>query len=154
MKMVISVGSNLEDPEAQVDRALDWIAEEFDLIAASSIYRTSPVGVTDQPEFRNAVAIIDAQGRTPREVLDSLHELEARAGRVRDVRWGPRTLDLDLIIADDVISDDPACTLPHPRAHERAFVLLPWLEIDPDAYLPGRGPIAGLVAGASGEVEQ
>jgi 2-amino-4-hydroxy-6-hydroxymethyldihydropteridine diphosphokinase len=153
MRMVISVGSNLEDPEGQVDRALDRLESEFDLVAASSIYRTSPVGVTDQPEFRNAVAIID-DDRPPHEVLSLLHVIESEAGRKRDVRWGPRTLDLDLIVAGEIVSDDPNCLLPHPRAHERAFVLMPWSEIEPDAVIPGRGPIAALLESAEGSVAQ
>jgi 2-amino-4-hydroxy-6-hydroxymethyldihydropteridine diphosphokinase len=153
MRMVISVGSNLEDPEGQVDRALDRLEQEFDLIAASSIYRTSPVGITDQPEFRNAVAIIE-DARPPQEVLSILHLIEAEAGRRRDVRWGPRTLDLDLIVAGETVSDDPACLLPHPRAHERAFVLMPWVEIEPDAVIPGRGSVAALLEGAEGSVTQ
>jgi 2-amino-4-hydroxy-6-hydroxymethyldihydropteridine diphosphokinase len=153
MRMVISVGSNLQDPEEQVDRALDRLEQVFDVVAASSIYRTSPVGLTDQPEFRNAVVIIDDE-RSPGEVLAKLHSIEQEAGRTRDVRWGPRTLDLDLIVAGETMSDDPECLLPHPRAHERAFVLMPWLEIEPEAVIPGRGPVALLLKSAAGSVAQ
>jgi len=81
----------------------------------------------------------------PRDVLRTLHEIEAQEGRVRDVRWGPRTLDLDIIIAGDTVSDDPDLSLPHPRAHERAFVLVPWHEVEPDAVLGDHGPIKALV---------
>lgn len=152
MKMVIAVGSNLENPELQVEHALDRLSILFDLVAASPIYRTQPLGVTDQPEFRNAVAIIEDE-RTPKDVLHVLHEIEADAGRERSIRWGPRTLDLDLIVAGDIRSDDPDCLLPHPRAHERAFVLVPWNDIDPDAVLPGYGSVRELIKGAMGEVE-
>lgn len=151
MRMVISIGSNLDNPATQVERAIERLADEFTLIASSSIYRTSPVGRIDQPEFRNAIAIIEDE-REPREVLSRLHALEQEAGRIRDERWGPRTLDLDLISVDSVTSADPTCTLPHPRASERAFVLLPWLEIEPDAELPGHGSVRALLEHADGEV--
>lgn len=151
MKMVISVGSNLEDPTVQVQRALERLGDEFTVLATSSIYRTSPVGVEGQPEYRNAVVIIDDK-RTPADVLRVLQQIEGEAGRVRSEKWAARTLDLDLIVADEIVSDDPFCTLPHPRAHERAFVLIPWAEIDAEASIPGRGPIRELAATSVGEV--
>lgn len=151
MRMVISIGSNLADPQAQAEGAIERLADEFTLLARSSLYRTSPVGRTDQPEFCNAVAIIDSDLH-PNEVLQRLHAIEASAGRVRDERWGPRVLDLDLIAVGDLVIDDPRCRLPHPRAHERAFVLVPWAEIDADAVLPGRGPILDLIPYAEGSV--
>lgn len=140
MKMVISVGSNLDDPLAQVDQAIEKIARNFTLVTQSSRYRTAPVGGPDQPPFINAVVIIETTLCAP-EVLKSLHSIEESAGRTRDVRWGPRTLDLDLINIDGLRSDDPTCTLPHPRAHQRAFVLIPWLEVDPEARLEGMGKV-------------
>lgn len=149
--MVIAIGSNLDDPQFQVERAIDHLRATFEVEAVSCIYRTAPVGVIEQPDFCNAVAVIDDE-RPARAVLDVLHEIESKAGRVRDLRWGPRTLDLDLIVAGDEISSDPECTLPHPRAHERAFVLQPWAEIEPDAVLPGHGPIVSLLATAQGQV--
>lgn len=149
--MVISVGANLEDPHSQVRRAMERLRDEFEVVALSSIYRTTPVGRTDQPEFCNAIVLID-DDRSPHEVLHLLHGIEDAAGRVRSERWGPRVLDLDLVIAGDIVSDDPACTLPHPRAHERAFVLVPWAEIDPDAEIPGHGRVRSLIAHSEGEV--
>ena len=147
MEYVIAVGANLGDASTVVDHALASLAAHLDgdLVSRSSLYSTSPVGVVDQPDFVNAVAIIDT-ALQPREVLARLQDLENRAGRVRDVNWGPRTLDLDVILAEGLVSDDPDLTLPHPRAHERAFVLVPWLEIDPQAQVPGKGMVRDLVA--------
>ena len=113
------------------------------------LYETPPWGPVEQPPYLNAIAIVDG----PRDAagwLARAHELEQAAGRTRDVRWGPRTLDVDVITVtgDDgapVVSDDPALTLPHPRAHERAFVLVPWLTLDRAAALPGHGSVADLV---------
>jgi 2-amino-4-hydroxy-6-hydroxymethyldihydropteridine diphosphokinase len=114
------------------------------------LFETLPWGPVEQPPYLNAIAIV----RGPRDAAGWLalaHELEQAAGRTREVRWGPRTLDVDVVtvIGDDgtpVHSDDPQLTLPHPRAHERAFVLVPWLTLDPTAELPGRGRVADLVA--------
>lgn len=107
------------------------------LTAASPVYRSDPVGLTDQPPFLNAVAAIDTEF-DPDGLLDVLLAVEAAHGRVRDVRWGPRTLDLDLISFEDVVRDDARLTLPHPRAHEREFVLRPLCDIAPDLPLAGR----------------
>lgn len=153
MKMVISIGSNLQDPQVQVKRAINALRAAFEVRAVSSLYRTTPVGRIDQPEFCNAVVIIDDQ-RPAAKVLEYLHRIESEAGRVRDERWGPRVLDLDLIDVEGFSSDDPACLVPHPRAHERAFVLAPWAEIEPDAVLSGHGPISALLAGAQGQVRR
>ena len=146
MRYVIAVGANLGDAEQVVTQTLSTIAErlEGELEARSSLFRTAPVGGPEQPEFVNAVAIVHSVLQ-PRDVLGRLQVMEEEAGRVRDVRWGPRTLDLDLIVADDVVSEDPDLVIPHPRAHERAFVLVPWLEIDPHAEIPGRGSVKSLV---------
>jgi 2-amino-4-hydroxy-6-hydroxymethyldihydropteridine diphosphokinase len=114
------------------------------LHAESSVYSTAPIGGVEQPDYLNAVVIVDTT-LSPRELLDCLHDVENSWHRTREVRWGPRTLDLDLIDYAGVTSDDPELTLPHPRAHERAFVLVPWLEADPEAELTGFGPVAGLV---------
>jgi 2-amino-4-hydroxy-6-hydroxymethyldihydropteridine diphosphokinase len=114
------------------------------LHAESSVYSTAPIGGVEQPDYLNAVVIVDTT-LSPRELLDRLHDIENAWHRTREVRWGPRTLDLDLIDYAGVTSDDPELTLPHPRAHERAFVLVPWQEADPEAELTGFGPVAGLV---------
>ncbi len=146
MRYVIAVGANLGDAEHVVARALSELGErlEGDLEARSSLFRTAPVGGPEQPEFINAVAIVHSFLQ-PRDVLGRLQVMEEEAGRIRDVRWGPRTLDLDLIVADDAVIDDADLTIPHPRAHERAFVLVPWLEIDPHAEIPARGSVRALV---------
>lgn len=143
MKMAISIGSNQEDPIEQVKRAIAAINEMFTMVSQSSLYRTAPIGGPEQPDFINAVVIIESP-LAPKEVLQQLHHLEEKAGRVRDERWGPRTLDLDLINVDGFSSTDPECLLPHPRAHERAFVLLPWQEADATAELFGVGKVSEL----------
>lgn len=144
MRAVISAGSNMEDSRAHLAR----VAAEFapDLVAASSVYATAPWGGVDQRDFLNQTFIIelDDAPSAPRELLARCQRLEREAGRVRDVRWGPRTLDVDIVDIEGVTSDDPVLTLPHPRAAQRAFVLVPWLEIDPDAKLGGE-TVAGLV---------
>lgn len=146
MRYVISVGANVNDPAASVVQALMAIPHRLDSLnyRASGLYGTSPVGGPDQPDFVNAVIVVDSRLH-PAQVLDRLQALELEAGRVRDVRWGPRTLDLDIIDADGLVSDDPDLTLPHPRAHERGFVLIPWAEVDATASLPGYGEVVDLV---------
>ena len=111
------------------------------------MYETAPVGGPEQPDYLNAVLLVTTS-LPSRELLDRLHEVEAAFDRVRLVRWGPRTLDIDIISVEGERSDDPELTLPHPRAHERAFVLAPWLDADPDAVLPGHGAVADLLASA------
>lgn len=143
---MIAVGANLGEADVVVSEALDRLASRLDgaLVARSSLYRTAPVGGPDQPDFINAVAVIESK-LAPSDALARLQKMENESGRVRDVRWGPRTLDLDVIVAGDVVSDDPHLTIPHPRAHERAFVLLPWVEVDPWAQIPGIGAVRKLV---------
>ncbi|MEY2633139.1 MAG: hypothetical protein RIR00_1793 [Pseudomonadota bacterium] len=140
----IALGANLADPAAQVRAALAELDRlpETRLRAASSLYCTAPVGYADQPEFINAVAAVETR-LTPLALLDALLALEQRCGRVRGAeRNGPRTLDLDLLLYGDTVLDSPALTLPHPRLHLRAFVLVPLAEIAPDLALPGRGTVA------------
>lgn len=141
---VLSLGANLGDAAAALQRAVDELARHGRPVAVSAVYRTAPVGGPEQPDYSNAVLILDTE-LTAAELLEAAQRVEADAGRVRLVRWGPRTLDVDLIAFGEVRSDDPRLTLPHPRAHERAFVLVPWLEADPDATLPGRGRVADLL---------
>jgi 2-amino-4-hydroxy-6-hydroxymethyldihydropteridine diphosphokinase len=145
---VLALGSNLGVRRDILQGGVDAIAglSEVRLIAVSPVYETVPVGGPPQPDYLNAVVLAE----TPlpsRELLDRLHEIEAAFDRVRAVRWGPRTLDIDVITVSGERSDDPELTLPHPRAHERAFVLAPWHDIDPSAELPGHGPVADLLAG-------
>ena len=147
---VLALGSNLGDRRHNLQRAVDCLldAPGLDLRAISPVYQTRPVGGPGQPDYLNAV--ITVQTALPaRAILDRAHDVEDALQRVREVRWGPRTLDVDLIVVGDEISDDPELTLPHPRAHERAFVLAPWHDIEPGAEIPGRGRIADLL-GATG----
>jgi 2-amino-4-hydroxy-6-hydroxymethyldihydropteridine diphosphokinase len=111
------------------------------------VYQTAPVGGPEQPDYLNAVLLIQTS-LPPRELLAGVLAIEARHGRVRDIRFGPRTLDIDIISYADQVSTDPVLILPHPRAHERAFVLAPWHDIDPDATLAGRG-VSDLLDDAS-----
>lgn len=136
----VALGSNLSQPDAQVNQAFDALARlpDTSLVARSSLYRSAPVGYADQPDFINAVACIETR-LAPHDLLQSLLGIEHEFGRVREFRNAPRTLDLDLLLYDDLQFHEPGLTLPHPRMHERAFVLLPLLEIDPNCAIPGRG---------------
>jgi len=144
----IALGSNLGDPRAQVLNAIDALAclPGTRLLARSSLYLTPPWGMLDQPPFINAAAHIDT-ALSPHQLLDALLVIERAAGRVRDgERWGPRTLDLDVLHVDGVNLSDDVLTLPHPRIRERAFVLLPLNDLAPDLQLPGQGKVADLLA--------
>jgi len=143
-RAVLALGANLGDRAAALQGAVDALAPEAKVVGVSAIFETAPVGGPEQPDYYNAVAIVET-ALSPSALLDLAHTIEADAGRVRLERWGPRTLDVDIIAFDDVMSDDPVLTLPHPRAHERAFVLLPWSDVDPDAVVPGRGRVAELL---------
>lgn len=143
MASVLSLGSNLGDRRAHLRAGLDVIAARVPVRAVSPLYETAPVGVTDQPAFLNCVAIVDTDD--PLVAWAAARSAEETRGRLRSRRWGPRSLDVDVIAVDAVVRDDPALTLPHPRAHERAFVLRPWLDVEPDAALPGRGPVWRLL---------
>jgi 2-amino-4-hydroxy-6-hydroxymethyldihydropteridine diphosphokinase len=143
---VLALGSNLGDRLDILQGAVDAVAglPGMSIDAVSPVYETAPVGGPAQPDYLNAVLL--ARTALPaRELLSQVHEVEAAFDRLREVRWGPRTLDIDIISYQDVLSDDPELTLPHPRAHQRAFVLAPWHDVDPDAVLPGHGPVAGLL---------
>jgi 2-amino-4-hydroxy-6-hydroxymethyldihydropteridine diphosphokinase len=145
-RAAVALGSNIEDPEAQVARAFEELAALPDthVLARSRLHRTAPVGHVDQPDFVNACALIDT-GLEPRALLGELLALEKRHGRVRGVPNGPRTLDLDIVLYGDRIIDEPGLKVPHPRAHERAFVLVPLVEAWPEAVLPGRGAARELL---------
>ena len=144
---VLALGSNLGPSRDILQGGVDAIAglAEVRVTAVSPVYETVPVGGPPQPDYLNAVVLVHT-GLPALELLDRLHEIEAAFDRVRLVRWGPRTLDIDIITAAGQLSDDPVLTLPHPRAHERAFVLAPWHDADPEAVLPGYGPVADLLA--------
>jgi 2-amino-4-hydroxy-6-hydroxymethyldihydropteridine diphosphokinase len=148
-RAVLSLGANLGDRSGTLRAALTALTAEG-LVARSVLYETPPWGPVEQPPFLNAIAIVRGD-RDARGWLDLAHELEQAAGRTREVHWGARTLDVDVVTVteDDgtpVLSDDPALTLPHPYAHERAFVLVPWAALEPGAVLPGRGRVADLMA--------
>jgi 2-amino-4-hydroxy-6-hydroxymethyldihydropteridine diphosphokinase len=142
----IGLGSNLEDPEAQVTRALaelDGLAQTR-VSARSSLYRTPPMGPPGQPDYINAAAALETALR-PHALLDALQALEQQHARVRREHWGPRTLDLDILLYDACEIADERLTVPHAGIGERAFVLLPLAEIAPSLEIPGRGPLVGLL---------
>ena len=144
----IGLGSNLAGPRAQVERALEGLASlpRSRLLRASRLYRSAPWGMLDQPEFVNAAAAIET-GLSPPALMRALLAIECDAGRDRNgERWGPRILDLDLLLHGALVLAEPGLQLPHPHLHERAFVLLPLAEIAPDLDVPGRGPISALLS--------
>ena len=142
----MGLGSNLEDPVRQVLSALEALGRlpHTRVNARSSLYRSAPVGRLDQPDFINAVAELET-GLSARALLEGLLAVEAGHGRTRSTPNAPRTLDLDLLLVGDEIISEPGLEVPHPRMHERAFVLLPLSEIDPDVRVPGRGRVAVLL---------
>jgi 2-amino-4-hydroxy-6-hydroxymethyldihydropteridine diphosphokinase len=143
---VLALGSNLGNRQDILQGGVDAIAGigQVRVTAVSPVYETMPVGGPAQPDYLNAVVLVRTT-LSAHELLGRLHQVEAAFDRVRLVRWGPRTLDIDIITVGAERSDNPELTLPHPRAHERAFVLAPWHDIDPDAVLPGLGPVADLL---------
>ncbi|CAB4927616.1 MAG: 2-amino-4-hydroxy-6-hydroxymethyldihydropteridine diphosphokinase [Actinobacteria bacterium] len=151
VNVVIALGANLGDRLAALHGAVDGLRATpgVEIIAVSSVYETEPVGGPQQPEYANAVVLVSASIPIA-ALLERAHEIETAWDRVRAERWGPRTLDIDIIDAGGEVSDDPVLTLPHPRAYERGFVIIPWLEIEPDAVLVGYGPIRDLKVDATG----
>jgi 2-amino-4-hydroxy-6-hydroxymethyldihydropteridine diphosphokinase len=143
-RVVLSVGSNVGDRQAYLQSTADALRRW--LVGISPVYETQPFGTEPQDPYLNAVVIAEAE-LDPHAWLDQARAIEAAAGRERPRRWAPRTLDVDLVVVGDTVSADPELTLPHPRAHERAFVLVPWLDVDPDAVLPGHGAVRDLLAG-------
>ena len=144
MKVVIALGSNLGDRTATLDAAVDSLRKIINVKSVSTFIETDPVGGPKQPDYLNAV-LIGESGLEPIQLLFAMQEIELLAGRERAERWGARTLDLDLIVAGDLQMNSELLTLPHPRAHERRFVLDPWLEIEPGAILPGKGEVRLLL---------
>ena len=135
----VAFDANLGEPVETLRAAAVALGRRpgVELVAGSPVYRTRPIGPPGQPDYANAVARVETT-HEPEALLDVLHAVEAEFGRVRDVRWGPRTLDLDLIWYDGEERTDERLTLPHPRAHEREFVLRPLVDLDPDLVLRGR----------------
>ncbi|WP_062430229.1 2-amino-4-hydroxy-6-hydroxymethyldihydropteridine diphosphokinase [Herbidospora daliensis] len=148
MRVVFSLGSNLGQRMDYLQSGLDALfdAPGMAFVALSPVYETDPVGGPSQGAFLNAVVIAESS-LDPRTLLDRALGVEDAFGRVRKEHWGPRTLDVDIIMIGSLMSDEAELTLPHPRAHERAFVLVPWAQADASAVLPGRGSVAALLAG-------
>ena len=138
----VGLGANLGDRDATIRAA---IAELPGVVVVSTLRETDPVGVTDQPRFLNGVAALETE-LPPRELLDRLLAVERGLGRERRERWGPRTIDLDLLLYGDEVIDEDGLTIPHPRLHERRFVLEPLAEIAPELVIPGQGRVEDLLA--------
>ena len=145
MRAVVALGANVEDPEKAIEVAIALLRDSTDLISRSSLYATKPVGGPPQPDYVNAVCIVESD-LPASDLLSLLHGIEKSMGRVRTVKWGPRIIDLDLIQYGSILSEDEDVRLPHPRAHERRFVLEPWLEIEPDAVLITHGRVSEILA--------
>lgn len=142
-RAVLSIGSNLGEPLNRLRGATSAFSPY--LRGASPVFRTLPRGPIEQQPFLNAILIVVDEQASPMAWLERAQAAEREAGRTRELRWGPRTLDVDVIAVDDVISEDPVLTLPHPRAAQRAFVLVPWWSLDPEAELPGQGSVLELM---------
>ena len=146
----VGLGSNLGDPEELIRSALELLGAEagIEVVGVSSLRETDPVGYEDQPRFLNGAAEL-ATELPPQELLERLLAIERRLGRVRGEgpRFGPRTIDLDLLLYAQETVEEPGLTLPHPRLHERRFALEPLAELDPALEVPGRGPVQALLAG-------
>ena len=144
MKAVIALGSNLGNRELNIDSAIAELVKIVEITHLSTNHETDPVGGPEQPKYLNAIAIAETE-LEPEELLIAMLEIENKLGRKREIHWGPRTLDLDLIVFGDEVIDSEILVLPHPHAHERRFVLEPWLEIEPDAYIPGIGKVESIL---------
>jgi 2-amino-4-hydroxy-6-hydroxymethyldihydropteridine diphosphokinase len=145
MKAVVALGANIGNPRVQMDLAVALLREATEVIAVSSYFVTKPVGGPEQPDYLNAVCILESD-LPATDLLAVLQGIEKSLGRERTVQWGPRTIDLDLIQYGSLLSAADELELPHPRAHERRFVLEPWFEIEPDAILLTHGKISELLA--------
>jgi len=148
----VGIGANLGDPVARVRAGIAALGAlpRTRLVAASALYRTAPLGHVAQDDFVNAAALLETD-LAPRALLDHLHAIEAAAGRERPFQDAPRTLDLDLLLYGAETVDEPGLAVPHPRLHERAFALVPVLELDPDCVIPGRGPARDALARAGAQ---
>ena len=143
----VGLGANVGPREVTLLRAVDLLAEEDDVevLAVSQLRETDPVGIVDQPRFLNGVAQIETS-LPPRGLLELLLRIEQSLGRIREERWGPRTVDLDLLVYGDLTVDEPGLRVPHPRLHERRFALEPLAELDPELVVPGLGSVSGALA--------
>ncbi|MER6298686.1 2-amino-4-hydroxy-6-hydroxymethyldihydropteridine diphosphokinase [Kitasatospora sp. NPDC001539] len=153
---VIALGSNLGNRLETLQGAVDALADTpgLKIKAVSAVYETEAVGgPEEQPNYYNAVVVLRTS-LPPRDLLERGNAIEDAFGRVREVRWGPRTLDVDILAYEGVVSDDPQLVLPHPRSHERVFVLAPWLDAQPEAEVPGHGQVAALLEALGGPEAQ
>jgi 2-amino-4-hydroxy-6-hydroxymethyldihydropteridine diphosphokinase len=150
VRSFVGLGSNLGDPQAQIRRALELLGAEdgVEIMAVSSLRHTDPVGYEEQPRFLNGAVELRTT-LSARELLERLLAIERRLGRVRSLgpRFGPRTIDLDLLLYGDGVIEEPGLVVPHPRLHERRFALEPLAELDPSLEVPGHGPVQALLAG-------
>lgn len=153
MKAALGLGANLGDPRAALDIAVAAIIADHEVgeVTRSSFYRTAPVGGPEQPDFCNIVVVVEPRAEPGAQdfaehLLALAHSIEEGLHRTREVRWGPRTMDVDVLAVGDWVSTDPRLTVPHPRIAERAFVLVPWAQIDPQFPIPGLGSVADLLA--------
>ena len=144
MKAVIALGANIGDPKAQMDLAVAMLREATEVISVSEYFSTKPVSDIEQPDYLNAVCIVESE-LPALDLLSLLHGIEKALGRQRLEKWGPRTIDLDLIQYGSLLSSADELKLPHPRAHERRFVLEPWVSIDPEAILLTHGKMSELL---------
>jgi 2-amino-4-hydroxy-6-hydroxymethyldihydropteridine diphosphokinase len=144
MKAVIALGSNLGNRELNIDSAIAELAKIIEITHLSTNHETDPVGGPDQGQYLNAVAVVKTI-LSPEQFLVVIQQIELEQNRERNERWGPRTLDIDLLAMDNEVRSTPELELPHPRAHERAFVLLPWSLLDPDFVIPGKASVAQLL---------
>jgi 2-amino-4-hydroxy-6-hydroxymethyldihydropteridine diphosphokinase len=144
MKAVIALGANIGDPKAQMDLAVAMLREATEVISVSEYFSTKPISDIEQPDYLNAVCIVESE-LPAMDLLSLLHGIEKALGRQRLEKWGPRTIDLDLIQYGSLLSSADELKLPHPRAHERRFVLEPWISIDPEAILLTHGKISELL---------
>ena len=144
MKAVISLGANIGDANANLNLAIGLLREATQVLAVSSYLQTKPVGGPEQPDYLNAVAIVESE-LPAKDLLALLNGIETAMGRTREIHWGPRVIDLDLIQYGGLLVNDEKLTLPHPRAHQRRFVLAPWFEIEPEAVLLTHGRISDLL---------
>jgi 2-amino-4-hydroxy-6-hydroxymethyldihydropteridine diphosphokinase len=143
----VGLGANLGSREETLRRAAELLdaGDGVEVIAVSELRETDPVGVVDQPRFLNGVAAVETR-LAPRALLDLMLEIERSLGRARKERWGPRLVDLDLLVYGDEVVDEPGLDVPHPRLHERRFVLEPLAELDPELEIPGHGRVSALLA--------
>lgn len=152
-RAALALGSNLGERLETLQAAVDALLASPELVgvAVSPVYETDPVGGPEgQPAYLNAVLVVETT-LSPRILLERANAVEEALGRVREERWGPRTIDVDVLVVGDRVVDDEQLTVPHPRLHERAFVLVPWADVDPTAQVPGLGTVAELVEKTGGD---